>query len=151
LQAISGQQIGLFDEVEHRVFSPLRILEALVAGGRFNDRLSFMPCQALGGGLPQVKGAFPELDLSLDQFVGVFQQPLKQFLERFADDGGIKDRNLIVTILALEIFLQHALTLLDDLGEVLGQLVEISGFEIGSGRRGRLSHNDTSLKTGITL
>ncbi len=90
--------------------------------------------------MPQVKIVFPELNLGFDQLVGIFQQLLKQFLERFADDGGIDEGNLIAALLALEIFLQDALALLNDFGKILSQLVGIGGFEIGSGWRGRLGH-----------
>ena len=105
LQVIGGEQIGLFDEIEDRVFRPLRILEAFVAGRRLDERFAFLALHPLGGGLPQIKIVFPEIDLSLNQLFRVFQQLVEQFLKGLADDGRVHDRKLITAFLALEEFL----------------------------------------------
>jgi hypothetical protein len=136
LHAVGGEQIGLLDEVEYRVFRPLFVREALVAGRRLDDRLGFLAQQPLGGGLPEVESVFPEGDLGLDQFFRILEQLVEEFLKGFADDGRVEQRKLIAALLAFQVFLQHPLALFDDLGKVLGQLVEIGGLGVGGGLRG---------------
>jgi hypothetical protein len=92
--------------------------------------------------LPQVKVILPEVDLGLNQLVRVLEQLLEKFLERFANDRGVNQRRLIALLLAFQIVLQKPLALFDNLGQILGQLVEIDVFEIGGGWGG---HGNTSI------
>ena len=85
LQPARGNQVGLLDVVEQRMFLPIVVLEALVAFGRLDDGIHRRAQHFERRRLPQVHVVPPQRHLRFGEPVGVRHHLGGQFVKRFGD------------------------------------------------------------------
>ena len=83
-----GQQIGLLQEIEDLVLLPVGVEEALVAGFGARHRLDRRAEEAFPRRIPQPGMHAPQLELGIDQLVGMFEISLEYFTK--GTDGSLE-------------------------------------------------------------
>ena len=131
-----ADQIGLLDEVEHRMVRPVGIGEAGIALVRLDDGLRLLAAGALQHRAPQIEEVAGDRGLRLDDLAGIADPALGDAAERLdhlAGFLGLAGLGL-AALDRLEIGGGHLAVFLDQPAHVLGELVEIGHRDLGRAR-----------------
>jgi len=121
LQPARCQQIALLDEVEDFVLFPVGVAEALVARCGLDHGLDLFAQDAARGLMPQRGIVAPQIELRLDQPLGIGQDPRQQLGQRTGEIERIELRGLVILGLTRQKFAQQFLRLTRNMDHIGGE------------------------------